>query len=66
MWLFILGLYTLKKGSGKDREKNENKSRIGINCFSLYTRSASIYFFIPVGYQQEVTLNNALILSLVV
>ncbi|EEB23872.1 hypothetical protein HMPREF0105_0820 [Bacteroides sp. 3_1_33FAA] len=24
--------------------KNENKSRIGINCFSLYTRSASIYF----------------------
>jgi hypothetical protein len=21
MWLFVLSLYTLKKGSGKDREK---------------------------------------------
>ena len=32
--------------------KNENKSRIGVNCFSPYTVRHLFIFFIPVGYQQ--------------
>ena len=52
MWLFVLSLYTLKRVVAKIGRKNENKSRIGVNCFSPYTVRHLFIFFIPVGYQQ--------------
>ena len=50
--------------------KNGEKMRIraeSVLIASLFIPVQHLFiFFIPVGYQQEVTLNNALILSLVV
>lgn len=66
MWLFILGLYTLKRVVAKIGRKMRIRAE-SVLIASLFIPVQHLFiFFIPVGYQQEVTLNNALILSLVV
>lgn len=66
MWLFILGLYTLKRVVAKIGRKMRIRAE-SVLIASLFIPVQHLFiFFIPVGYQQEITLNNALILSLVV